>query len=39
MDKAKEGYNRGWEVGMGRVEGSGEEKIETTVHEQQFLKK
>ena len=35
MDKAKGGSDRGWEVRMAGVEGSGGGKIETTVLEKQ----
>ena len=35
MDKAKEGWNLGWEVGMVGVGGSGGGKMETNVLEQQ----
>ena len=35
MDKAKEGKDGGWEVGLGRVGESGGGKMETTVFEQQ----
>ena len=35
MDKTKGGQDRGWEVGMAGVWGSGGRKMETTVLEQQ----
>ena len=35
MDKTKEGQDQGWGVEMAGVEGSGGEKMETTVLEQQ----
>ena len=35
MDKAKEGQDRGWEVGMGGVGKSGGRKMETTIFEHQ----
>ena len=35
MDKTKGGQDKGWEVGMAGVEGSGGEQMETTVLEQQ----
>ena len=38
MDKAKEGQDQGWEVGMAGVEGSSRGKMETTVLEQQYKK-
>ena len=34
MDKTKGGQEQGWEVGMAGGEGSGGEKMETTVLEQ-----
>ena len=38
MDKAKGGWDWGWEVGMAGVGGSGGGKMETTVLEQQLKK-
>ena len=35
MDKAKGGKDQGWEVAVGREEGSGGRKMETTIPEQQ----
>ena len=39
MDKAKGGWDQGWEVGMAGVEGSCGGKIETILLEQQLKKK
>ena len=36
MDKAKGGWDQGWEVGMAGLRGSGGGKTETTVLEQQY---
>ena len=39
MDKAKEGKDWGWEVGVGGVGESGSGKIDTTELEQQYKNK
>ena len=38
MDRAKGGWDWGWDVGVGRVGGSGGGKMGTTVFKHQYIK-